>query len=233
MWVTISTNTESFTSAAPSRLPPAPLNFRWRSRCTYWNETTLDYLTTRKAADILGVSLRTVQLWVENGQLEGWKTDGGHRRLSHAAVEMKRVALADGLVAQQKPNPMPVLIVEDDESLLHLYRVRIRAWPFPTILYTAPNGYEALVLIGELKPWLLVCDLRLPGVNGFQIVRALCNMNRCNDLSIVVVSGLEEVEIRAHGGVPERVAIMGKPVDFSLLKEIGRRRFELGQSARS
>ena len=180
---------------------------------------------------MLGVSLRTVQLWVENGQLEGWKTDGGHRRLSHVTVEKKLAALTDGLAARQALTPMPVLIVEDDESLLKLYKARFQAWPFPTILYTAPNGYEALVLVGELKPWLLVCDLRLPGVNGFQIVRALCNMNRCNDLRIVVVSGLEEVEIRAHGGVPERVEALEKPVDFARLENIGRLRFELGQSA--
>ena len=191
----------------------------------------MDYLTTREAADILGVSLRTVQLWVESGQLEGWKTDGGHRRLSHSAVEKKRTELDTAHAAQQQAQPMPVLIVEDDENLLRLYRTRIRTWPFATTLYTAPNGYEALVLVGELKPWLLVCDLRLPGVNGFQIVRALCNMNRFESMGIVVVSGLEEIEIRAHGGVPERVQIMGKPIDFARLQEIGQQHFEAGQRA--
>jgi len=191
----------------------------------------VDYLTTREAADILGVSLRTVQLWVESGQLEGWKTDGGHRRLTHGAVEKKRAELIKEQTAPQQAPPMPVLIVEDDENLLRLYRTHIRSWPFPTTLYTAPNGYEALVLVGELKPWLLVCDLRLPGVNGFQIVRGLCNMNRFDAMGIVVVSGLEDVEIRAHGGVPERVEILGKPIDFERLKDIGQHHFDAGQRA--
>ncbi|MFM7066754.1 MAG: excisionase family DNA-binding protein, partial [Gammaproteobacteria bacterium] len=35
------------------------------------------YLSTREAADLLGVSLRTVQLWVESGTLRAWKTAGG------------------------------------------------------------------------------------------------------------------------------------------------------------
>jgi len=189
----------------------------------------LDYLTTREAADILGVSLRTVQLWVESGKLEGWKTDGGHRRLSHSAVERKRAELETAFATTQLLQPMPVLIVEDDESLLRLYRSRIGAWPFPTTLYTAPNGYEALVLVGELKPWLLVCDLRLPGVNGFQIVRSLCKMNRFDNMVIIVVSGLEEAEIRAHGGFPERVTVIGKPIDFARIQSIGQRRFDAGQ----
>ncbi|QDX80347.1 hypothetical protein B9N43_03145 [Denitratisoma sp. DHT3] len=43
--------------------------------------------STREAADILGVSLRTVQLWVDSGILDAWKTAGGHRRVSRASIE--------------------------------------------------------------------------------------------------------------------------------------------------
>lgn len=43
-------------------------------------------LTTAKAAQLLGVSTRTVQLWVESGQLPSWKTPGGHRRIPRQAV---------------------------------------------------------------------------------------------------------------------------------------------------
>lgn len=43
--------------------------------------------STREASEILGVSLRTVQLWVDSGILEAWKTAGGHRRISRASVE--------------------------------------------------------------------------------------------------------------------------------------------------
>ncbi len=45
-----------------------------------------DILTTAKAAEILGVSIRTAQLWVESGQLPSWKTPGGHRRIPRQAV---------------------------------------------------------------------------------------------------------------------------------------------------
>ncbi|WP_434089560.1 MerR family transcriptional regulator [Neopusillimonas aromaticivorans] len=38
-------------------------------------------ISTREAADRLGVSVRTVQLWVESGVLDAWKTPGGHRRI--------------------------------------------------------------------------------------------------------------------------------------------------------
>ena len=45
------------------------------------------FCTTREAAEILGVSLKTAQLWSESGLLEAWRTDGGHRRIFRSSVE--------------------------------------------------------------------------------------------------------------------------------------------------
>lgn len=45
-----------------------------------------DILTTADAAELLGVSIRTAQLWVESGRLPSWKTPGGHRRIPRQAV---------------------------------------------------------------------------------------------------------------------------------------------------
>ena len=186
-----------------------------------------NYLTTRKAAKLLGISVRTAQQWVEKGQLEGWKTDGGHRRISHSSVSATLSARIPAAQAREEAGAVPILIVEDEANLLRLYRMHAERWPFKTTIYTAPNGYEALVLAGEVKPQLLICDLRLPGVNGFQVVRALCDMQRFKHLGIVVVSGLPVSEIQAHGGVPERVQILGKPIDFTRLQEIAKQYCEL------
>eukprot|EP01036_Dinobryon_divergens_P016193 gene16192-21946_t len=40
------------------------------------------FCTTREAASRLGISIGTVQLWVEKGLLSAWKTEGGHRRVT-------------------------------------------------------------------------------------------------------------------------------------------------------
>ncbi|WP_229507613.1 helix-turn-helix domain-containing protein [Massilia sp. Dwa41.01b] len=45
-----------------------------------------EFCSTKDAARLLGVSHRTVQLWVENGALQAWKTAGGHRRITIASV---------------------------------------------------------------------------------------------------------------------------------------------------
>lgn len=179
-----------------------------------------NYLTTGAAAKALGLSIRSVQQWVEDGRLDAWKTEGSHRRITRASVDAAlRVRDAALLLAQQQAK-LNVLVVEDDLNLLRLYQSHVAAWPFGAHLYMAPNGYEALVMMGEVKPDLLICDLRLPGINGFQVVRALCAMQQFKALQIVVVSGLPAPEIEAHGGVPERVEVMSKPIDFSRLQAI-------------
>lgn len=51
------------------------------------NTVEKSFCTTREAAQLLGVSVGTVQLWVERGVLEAWKTTGGHRRVLRDSVD--------------------------------------------------------------------------------------------------------------------------------------------------
>ena len=62
-------------------------------------DPSIPVCTTREAAELLGVSLRTIQLWVDNGVLEAWKTVGGHRRVSRQSID----ALRSGQTAGQMP----------------------------------------------------------------------------------------------------------------------------------
>lgn len=48
---------------------------------------TSDTVSTRQAAKLLCASVRTVQIWVDNGKLVAWKTPGGHRRVLRASVD--------------------------------------------------------------------------------------------------------------------------------------------------
>lgn len=175
-----------------------------------------NYCTTREAARLLGISVRSVQQWVDKGRLHAWKTAGGHRRIDRESVMTARRQRAGQAAASEYS--LPILIVEDDAALLKLYRLQMARWPFPVTLYTAPNGFEGLVMVGEAAPQLLICDLRLPGVSGFQIVRYLSAMERHAGMTLVVVSGLPPDEIAAHGSLPPRTEIMGKPIDFGRLQ---------------
>ena len=184
--------------------------------------TKIAFCTTREAAELLGVSLRTTQMWVESGLLEAWKTDGGHRRIMRSSVEklLSRENTA-GLPSPVAPSQrLKILVVEDDNALLKLYKLRISGWDFPVDLSMAANGYEGLMRIGRESPDLLILDLRMPGMDGFQMLQALAVSPLREGMEIVVVTGLSAEEIADRGGLPRGVTLLPKPVPFTQLREL-------------
>jgi excisionase family DNA binding protein len=138
--------------------------------------TNDDVLSTREAAERLGVALRTVQLWVESGVLPAWKTAGDHRRISRVAVErlieQRRTALA-GDPATPQPGGEPrlrLMLVEDEPAQLKLFSMMVAGWDLPIDLAVAGDGFEALLRMGRDCPDLLITDLNMPGKIG----RASC-----------------------------------------------------------
>ena len=53
-----------------------------------------------------------------------------------------------------------------------------------------PSGFDALVRIGAARPDLLITDLRMPGIDGFEMIRALQASGAISDLEVIVVTAL-------------------------------------------
>ena len=62
-------------------------------------------LTTREAAELLGVAVSTAQIWMESGALPAWKTPGGHRRVRLSAVRRLQAQQHEVLAAPEQPGP--------------------------------------------------------------------------------------------------------------------------------
>ena len=176
--------------------------------------------TTRETAELLGVSLRTVQLWVESGVLKAWKTSGGHRRVSRESVEELLAEKNTALNESDKNKLIKVLLIEDDEDLLELYKLRFQQWGLPLQISTAINGYEGLIKIGDLLPDIVILDLLLPNMDGFELIKTLKESNASKNIKIIVVSSLTEDEINEEGGLSSDIKHIRKPVSFDSLHEI-------------
>lgn len=180
------------------------------------------FCTTREAADILGISLRTAQLWVESGLLEAWKTEGGHRRIARASIER---LLANPPAPGASPTSadrraFQILVVEDQEDLLKLYRLNIGRWPMQARLVTASNGFEALIKIGNERPDLMIADLFMPDFDGFMMLGAIRSVPEYSDMPIVVVTGLAPADIAAKGELPKDIPVFPKPIPFEQLRRL-------------
>ena len=192
------------------------------------------FCTTRQAAERIGVSHRTVQMWVENGSLQAWKTAGGHRRITVASVdallEKRRQSLSGAVPAimpkfTQTPSQpssaeaarRSVLIVDDDAMLLRLYELEISTWGMDLAVRKASNGIDALVRIGEARPDLLVSDVHMPGLDGLGMIRSLRSNPITAGMPLLVISGLDQPTVRAMG-LPDDVPYFTKPASLAALR---------------
>lgn len=190
------------------------------------------FVTSFEAAKMLGVTLRTIQLWADGGLLECWKTSGGHRRIARESVERllqvrpaPESAGETGLHdrTEHSPERLRILVVDDEADILRLYRMQLARWQLAPHVTVAANGYEGLVLLGSTQPHMLITDLHMPEMDGFQMLRILRTLSQVDATEIVVVTGLDPEEIAARGGLPSGVATIKKPIPFAELEKIATR----------
>lgn len=181
----------------------------------------LDLMTTSDVAKELGVTIRSVQLWVEQGVLEGWKTPGGHRRITRASFNRIALGNVDDKRKKVDQSRLKVVIVEDDDQMLMLYRLTLDSWALPIDVKLISNACEGVVYITQHTPDLLITDLMMPGMDGFSMLKVLRGLDDFADMAIVVVTGLQPYEIVEKGGLPKAVRLYGKnPVPFWEMREL-------------
>ncbi len=111
-----------------------------------------------------------------------------------------------------KPLPAKILIIDDEESNRRLLEVLVQAEGYVSCV--APDGETGIALAIAEQPNLILLDLMMPGLDGFEVVRRLKNTPQTAALPIIVVSALYDVAAR------QRIASSG--ADGSLVKPIDR-----------
>lgn len=179
-----------------------------------------DYCGTSYAARLLGLSVATVQSLVERGEIEAWKTLGGHRRIALQSINayLGKNSPQRAKAGSQAKNRLRVLLVEDDENTRELYRCQFDEWNLPIDCTWMPSALEALMDVASMRPDLLITDLSMPGVDGIEMLKALKRNLQLADMQIVVISGLPSEAIEARGGLPAHAHLLGKPVNFDWLQ---------------
>ena len=81
-----------------------------------------------------------------------------------------------------------ILIIEDDKFLLKAYSIKLRKEKFSVILAT--NGASGLELAEKENPSLIILDLMLPKMNGFEFLKKIKSDEKLKDIPIIVISVL-------------------------------------------
>ena len=186
------------------------------------------WLSTRSAAKLLNVSLRTVQNWVDTGKIEASVTVGGHRRITRKEL-IKHLALINPITNSFSSIPfrndiknqvLKVLFVEDDYAVLRLCEMKFSEFIVPHDLFLANNAYQGMLMVGKFQPDVIFTDLNMPDIDGIQMISEILNAPGMKNTKIVVVTGMNSSEIEIMGVIPEGVVVLPKPIPFKTIETI-------------
>lgn len=90
-----------------------------------------------------------------------------------------------------------VLVAEDDPEINNLMAITLRLEQYEVV--QAHDGKQALLLIEERTPDLLLLDVLMPGLNGYDVARELQNKSSTAHLPVIFVTAKQDMEDRVHG----------------------------------
>lgn len=89
-----------------------------------------------------------------------------------------------------------ILVVDDDRRNLKLMEAMIAPMGHEVLL--AQNGEEALEMVQEVSPDLILLDIMMPGMDGFKVTRKLKEKEETRIIPVVMVTALWQVEDRVR-----------------------------------
>ena len=148
-------------------------------------------------AKICRVSKKTILNWIYRDALKAFTTYGGHYRIWPGDLKKFIVKAGIDVPFQYVDDRLNTfLIVDDDVTYTMLLKEAIcSAFPHVDVL-TTDNGYEALLLIGERKPHVVILDLKMPEIDGFRVLELLKERKKCNSMKVVVLSAYIDGQVR-------------------------------------
>jgi len=173
------------------------------------------FYTTFEISQICGVNPNTVQNWVKGNKLKAFQTPGGHRRIRREDLVSFLKEFGMPIPADLAQNAPRVMIVDDDADILDVLESSMRSGDEEVTVIKARSGIEALLMIGENKPDLLILDILMPGMNGYEVCKKLKSSPATQNIKIAAISGDHSAAVR------ERILSCGadfffaKPLDIA------------------
>ena len=132
----------------------------------------------------------------------------------HAVRGVESATASQAPPAEPEERPL-VLVVDDDEHLRLLTATCLERGGFDVV--EADDAVSALAIFQERRPALVLCDVVMPGMDGFELCCALRALPGGAHLPIVMMTGLEDMESIERAYAAGATEFCVKPVNWSLL----------------
>ncbi|MCA9400047.1 MAG: response regulator [Candidatus Omnitrophica bacterium] len=148
--------------------------------------------TTFEVAKFCKVSHRTIRQWIADGKLRSFRTVGNHSRVTlsdlRGFLEEHDMPIPQILRTNKRKR---ILIVDDDKSLVSILKeIFSRNGEFD--IETAYDGFEAGKKFAHFKPDLVTLDIRMPKMDGFEVLKQIRSDADNGFTKIIVISAFSE-----------------------------------------
>ena len=185
------------------------------------------YLSTGDIAAYCEVNVTTVKRWIRQGHLSGFQTPMGHFRVEKVAfvrfLKANDMPIDESLSNYATNNS--ILIMDDDPGMVKTIVMTLEDMDSDLDVESATDGYEGLMKIGKSVPDLLIIDLNMPKINGFEVIRQVKETKEYSTAKIMVISStldeetetkLEESGVSTYLSKPFKLADLKKEVTLLL-----------------
>lgn len=152
--------------------------------------------TTGEIAGFCHVTINAVKKWIASGKLPAFRTPGGHYRVNKdnfmSFLEKYKLDIKEEVFPDRKK----ILVIDDEPTVIEFIKGALEAMNGGFLVETAGDGYEALIKVGVFKPELLVLDIRMPKIDGFEVCRRIKGDTATRDIKILAVTayGKEDID---------------------------------------
>jgi excisionase family DNA binding protein len=167
-----------------------------------------DWLTLGQAAKYLGVAQSTIRKWSDTGRVPAFYTPGGHRR--YRRMDLDAFLERSGPGGKPKDGPT-VLVVDDDPGVRQVVRLSLELEGY--MVKEAGGAEEGLAAVEDEAPDLILLDVMMPHVDGWEMLRRIQERHGAGSIPIVMFSGKVDAQTAAQATARGAQGFVGKPFD--------------------
>jgi len=150
-----------------------------------------DILTVFKASKQCNVSPKTIINWIESGHITAYKTVGGHRRIKQsdlvAFMTKQGIPIPEDTSVEERTR---ILVVDDDPIIVETIVQSLEEDEHDYEVISASDGFEAGIQVSHFKPHLLILDIMMPDIKGYEVCKKIKNDEETKDIKINCPVGL-------------------------------------------
>lgn len=179
-----------------------------------------DTLTVFTASKYCNVSSKTIINWVEAGHINAYRTVGGHRRIKKTDLESfmrnQGIPIPD---EQTKGDRKRILVVDDDMIIVESIVQALEEDEFDYDVISASDGFEAGLQVNHFKPDLLILDIMMPDIRGYDVCKKIKSNEKTKNTKIIVLSAYLDDEKFAKMKEYGADVCFSKPLPLAKLKK--------------